>query len=714
MAKVVAVPQVRPAPPCWYRPDPALPLELRFFHGLCLLGGLVSLLVIVPLDELQHLGPWVNRGVVPFGLTALGLAWAASRGHYLKKTLVLALVFCLDCIWFPNGGSTGCSGIFYFIPTLYLVLFFNGRFRFLGVALVLANVIGLRAAELVWPGLVSPFLTPMDRFLDFATTYVITLPVCALFLWVIVEGFREEKARNAAGLEALKASESTHRLLADNAADVIWTMDLAGHLTYVSPSVARLRGFTPAQARAQGLEEMMAPGSLPRVQRAYEAGVKAAAQGQEIPEFRGIVEMRCQDGSTVWVELTASGLRDEEGKAIGVLGVSRDVSERTRLQAEHDQLEGQMRQMEKMECLGTLAGGVAHDMNNVLGAILGLASVHQHRAEPHSALARDMNTVAKACQRGSALVKGLLGFARKGLAEERDLNLNEVVREEVALLERTTLQRVRLVTDLAGDLRPMAGDPSALSHALMNLCVNAVDAMPEGGTLTLRTRNEGEDRVILEVADSGWGMTAEVLAKAMDPFFTTKARGKGTGLGLAIVFTTVKTHRGTLDIRSEPGAGTCITLRFPAREQGPEAAEPPIDHKFQRAARPLKVLVVDDDDLIREAVQEILEEMGHLATIAPGGEAALLELEAGLEPDVVILDLNMPGMNGTRALPLLRSLCPGVPVLLATGGLDDRALELVASYPGVTLLAKPFSIRDLQRKLEKAAAEPARPVRLES
>ena len=708
MAKVVATPQVRPALPCWYWPDPALPLDLRFFHALCLLGGLVSLFVVVPVDLLQHLVPWVNRGVIGFGLTSLALAWAASRGRYFKKTLVLALVLCLDCVWFPNGGSTGSIGMFYFIPTLYLVLFFKGRFRFLGVALVLVNVIALRAAELARPGLVSHFLTPMDRFLDFATTYLISLLVCALFLWVIVEGFNKEKARNAASLEALRASEALHRLLADNVADVIWTMDLEGRLTYVSPSVERLRGMTPAQARAQTLEEIMAPGSLPAVQRAYMAGVEAAAQGKDLPEYRDVVEQRCQDGSTVWVELTASGMRDEDGKIIGVLGVTRDVSERTRIQAEHDRLEDQMRQMEKMECLGTLAGGVAHDMNNVLGAILGLASVHLHKAEPRSSLARDMTTVTKACQRGSALVKGLLGFARKGLAEEVELDLNEVIREEVALLARTTLQRVRLVTDLAGDLRPMVGDPSAMSHALMNLCVNAVDAMPEGGTLTLRTRNDDDHRVILEVADSGCGMPPEVLAKAMDPFFTTKGRGKGTGLGLAIVFTTVKTHRGTLELRSEPGAGTCITLRFPACMKGREAAEPGLEQAFQPASGPLKVLLVDDDELIREAVKEILGEMGHHATVAPGGEAALLELENGLEPDVVILDMNMPDLDGSQTLPRLRGLCPGVPVLLATGGLDDRALELMASYPGVTLLAKPFSILELQRRLEKAAAEPSR------
>ena len=402
-----------------------------------------------------------------------------------------------------------------------------------------------------------------------------------------------------------------------------------------------------------------------------------------------------------------SGFNREREQGLETIRTLRESEERYRLllqdlvkgEAARKETEARLHQIEKMESLGSLASGVAHDMNNVLAAILGLASIHEHQAEPASPLARDLGTITAACQRGGALVKGLLGFARTSLAEVRDLDLNAVVTAQVALLERTTLQRVRIVADLAMDLRCMRGDPSALNHALMNLCVNAVDAMPEGGTLTLTTRNEGADQLVLEVRDSGIGMSPEVVQRATDPFFTTKPQGKGTGLGLAMVYTTVKAHRGTLDLQSEPGQGTRIFLTFPAQGQCAQVAEAAGRPRVKPGLRPLRVLLVDDDDLVLDAVAAVLGMLGHFPARAASGEDALGQLEAGLKPEVVILDLNMPGLGGAGALPRLRELAPHVPVLLATGRVDEAALALVAAYPGVRLLPKPFDMFELQEQL---------------
>src|ERR1035438_2214610 len=291
-----------------------------------------------------------------------------------------------------------------------------------------------------------------------------------------------------------------------------------------------------------------------------------------------------------------------------------------------------------------------------------------------------METIAKACHRGATLVKGLLSFARHGLAEEKILDLNALVHEEVALLERTTFQRVHLEIDLAEDLLPIKGDPGALSNALLNLCINAVDAMPEGGRLALITRNGADGMVFLEVADSGSGMSREVLNKATEPFFTTKPLGKGTGLGLSIVYGTMKAHGGTMEIQSEPGKGTRVTLRFPScdpltqdRESDPESREVPTH-------RTLHVLLVDDDELIQGSVPETLRSLGHITTSATSGDEALTKLQGGLSPDVVLLDMNMPGLGGAETLSRLRELLPTVPVLLATGRVDQTALALIASY----------------------------------
>jgi CheY-like chemotaxis protein/anti-sigma regulatory factor (Ser/Thr protein kinase) len=318
---------------------------------------------------------------------------------------------------------------------------------------------------------------------------------------------------------------------------------------------------------------------------------------------------------------------------------------------------------------------------------------------------KDMDTIVKACQRGGAMVRGLLGFARDTLPEKRELDLNVVVQEAMALLERTTLQRIHLAMSLAGNLRHVKGDSAALGHALLNLCVNAADAMPEGGTLSVQTRNDGEGTILVEVADTGCGMSGEVLDRALDPFFTTKPQGKGTGLGLPIVFGTVKAHQGKMEIVSEVGKGTTVRMRFPACEPGIEEPKSPVEAQPAPVTKALRVLVIDDDELLQHAMRRLLKNLGHAVSAVSGGETALAMLETGYRPDLVILDMNMPGMDGAAALPRIRALCPTVPVLLATGRADQVAINLVESHAQVTLLPKPFDLGNLRQVLDRLVVQ---------
>jgi nitrogen-specific signal transduction histidine kinase/CheY-like chemotaxis protein len=364
------------------------------------------------------------------------------------------------------------------------------------------------------------------------------------------------------------------------------------------------------------------------------------------------------------------------------------------------QLERLLNRSQKMESLGGLAGGVAHEMNNVLGTILGMASVHEDLNPVGSPTHKAFSVIAKACHRGASLVRRLLDFARQDLAEIRLLNLNTLIREEVQLLERTSFGQVAFSAELDPDLQAIRGDAGALVHAILNLCLNAVDAMPGGGRLSIRTRNAGPEWVELEVQDSGEGMPKDVLEKAVDPFFTTKPTGKGTGLGLSIVYGTVKAHQGTLELRSETGRGTTAILRFPSagafESEGERQAETP----SERAQQPLEILLVDDDDLIRTTLVSVIESLGHRVIPARSGEEALDWLDRDCLPQIVILDMNMPGLGGEGTLPRLRERQPGLPVLLATGRADQAALDLAQAFPGVTLLPKPFSKADLRRHLE--------------
>ena len=372
---------------------------------------------------------------------------------------------------------------------------------------------------------------------------------------------------------------------------------------------------------------------------------------------------------------------------------------RKRAELDKLRLQAQLLQAQKMESLGRLAGGIAHDMNNVLAAILAMASA-QVPAHPEGSADRvAYDTIAEAAVRGGKVVKGLLHFARQAPAETRELDLNDVILQCVHLLERTLLSRVALELDLAPVRLPIQGDAAALTNALMNLLVNAVDALPREGRLVVRSRLAEGGWVEADVQDHGAGMTRQVLDRALDPFFTTKEVGSGTGLGLSMVYNTVKAHRGELELQSAPGEGTRVTLRFPL-SLAPEAAPfVPEGHAPVLSRGLRQVLIVDDDDLVLRSTHMMVAALGHAARMAASGEEALTLLGQGFQPEVVIVDMNMPGMGGAGLLPHLRALCPAAQVLLATGRADQEALELTRAHPGVILLPKPYSLEELELHL---------------
>ncbi|WP_316415144.1 CheR family methyltransferase [Mesoterricola silvestris] len=401
---------------------------------------------------------------------------------------------------------------------------------------------------------------------------------------------------------------------------------------------------------------------------------------------------RRADGAIV-IGQVSSRIINLAGEAVQ-LSIIRDVT-RQRSEDEHRRLlEAEVEHMQRMESLGRLAGGVAHDMNNVLAAIFALTQALRVRYAEDADLDGALATMERAAARGRDLVKGLVGFSRKGLREPAPVNLNDLVRQEVALLDRTLMQKYALVMDLDEALPPILGEAGTLGSALMNLCMNAADAMAPGGTLTLRTRRAEGDWVEVAVEDTGEGMAPEVMRKAMEPFFTTKPSGKGTGLGLAMVLNAARAHGGTLGLQSEPGRGTRALLRFPAASAAPEAPAP----EASPAVPPLAILMVDDDELLRASVPTMLRMLGHHVETVEGGPAALAWLDAGNRADLVLLDLNMPGMGGLEALRGIRARSGSLPVLLATGYLDPEAEEAAGRDPQVRILGKPFNLVEIQKK----------------
>lgn len=402
--------------------------------------------------------------------------------------------------------------------------------------------------------------------------------------------------------------------------------------------------------------------------------------------------------TTFPVEANAEFIRDSNGHPHNMVVVVRDITERKQLEKTMQQLENQLQQAQKMESLGSLAGGVAHDMNNVLGAITALSSAHMSQLDAETPVHHCLSTILKAAERGGKLVRSLLDFARQSLMEEQLIYLNSIVREEVNLLDQSALKNIEVKLDLASDLHPIKGDPNALNHVIMNLCINAADAMPAGGKLNLTTCNLNSEWVQLQVQDTGSGMTPDTLHHAMEPFFTTKAPGKGTGLGLSLAYSTIKAHRGCMDIQSEEGKGTCIQLRFPAQPlRASEHVTAPDSAKNDKG---LKIMIVDDDKLILSAFEAVLKALGHHPIAVSNGEEALKQLDQ--EPDIktVILDVNMPGMGGAATLPRIREMRPELPIILATGRSDQSTLELLHANPGVQFLHKPFGMTELRKCLD--------------
>jgi PAS domain S-box-containing protein len=502
--------------------------------------------------------------------------------------------------------------------------------------------------------------------------------------------------------EALRDSEARSRVLVEEAPEAIVVYDhTENRLLDANANAERLFGCGREQLREGGLWPFYVeaqPDGRPPAETFAEHAVQAFA-GEKTLFERNI---RSADGSDHFCEVRLVPLPSADHHLL-LRASFIDITERRRLEAERRELEAQLHQSQKLESLGSLAGGVAHDINNVLAAILSLASAHRQGMDPAAPLAKALDVIGSACVRGRDVVNRLLVFARKDLATVGPVDLNGVVREMVHLMEYTTLKRVRIATDFQEPLPAMEGDPAALGHALMNLFVNAVDAMPEGGELRITTRLLPGDQLQLSVRDTGHGMSPEVLKKAVEPFFTTKPMGKGTGLGLAMVFGTVKTHKGTLDLRSAPGEGTEAVLTFPACRPSPAPELPPGGSNGPGSGQPLRILLVDDDELILLSVAPMLTVLGHQVQTAASGQEALARLEAGLEVDLVILDMNMPGLDGAQTLARLKALRPEQRVLMASGYSDQDIAPLMAAHARVASIQKPFDLGEIAKKLAAMA-----------
>lgn len=389
--------------------------------------------------------------------------------------------------------------------------------------------------------------------------------------------------------EALRYSEERYRLLAENARDVIWTMDMDLNYTYFSPSIESQRGFSADEAMALGLADHLTPASYEIVTKVFAEELEIEESGEADPERTRTLELAftCKDGSTLLAEVKIVWLRDREDQAVGLMGVSRDITERRRAEKEKDRIEAQLFQVQRMEAVGLLAGGVAHDFNNLL-MIIQTLSYKALRGMPEDAPPyEDLNAIRKTCLEAGLITKKLLNMGRRQPLELSPVSLNNVLSEILKILDRLIGDRHTIVTDFDKDLEKINANSGGIEQVILNLVLNAKDAMKEGGTITVRTENvlieEGYcetrpdacpgESVCLVVEDCGEGMDEERSAQIFEPFFSTKGPDGGNGLGLSVVDEIVKRHKGWIGVESRPGEGTTFRIFFPAMTGEPEGED---------------------------------------------------------------------------------------------------------------------------------------------
>jgi two-component system cell cycle sensor histidine kinase/response regulator CckA len=509
-------------------------------------------------------------------------------------------------------------------------------------------------------------------------------------------------------------SEKQYRDLFNSVSDLIYTQDLEGRFLSANRAMTEIFDREPEEIIGHSTTDFMKPEFRPLFYTEYLEAIKK--QGH----CEGITSYLARDGRKVYLEYRSRLISPEEGEPY-ITGIGRDVTERILAEREIKKLNRQMLQAQKMEAVGTLAGGIAHDFNNLLQGILGYTQMLIITKDGDDPDVAKLEQIEKTAYRASELTRQLLAFSRKVESNLKPVDLNQEVRQVRDLLERTIPKMITLELHLEEELNVIHADPAQLEQVIMNLAVNARDAMPDGGKLVLETENVTLDKeyceahlgarpgrkVLLSISDTGQGMDRETLEHIFEPFFTTKGVGSGTGLGLAMVYGIIKSHGGYIMCYSERGEGTTFKIYLPVMQGDQAEAE---TETKRNAAVPEggseTILLVDDEEILRDIGKDILEKFGYTVILAADGESALeLYRENPEGISLVILDIVMPGMGGKRCLEEILKVNPRAKVVIASGySINGRAKE-VLDGGARSFIRKPYELKQMLGEVRKVLDE---------
>jgi PAS domain S-box-containing protein len=502
--------------------------------------------------------------------------------------------------------------------------------------------------------------------------------------------------------EALRLSEEKYRSLVEQINDVIFLVDPSGNIIYISPVIEKITNFTVDEIIGQPFSKFIHSDDLPGLKQSF----NRTLNGIDEPwEYR----ILNKNGTTVFVRSSSRLIKDDQDEPAGLMGTITDITQ-PKLMAV------QLQQAQKMEAIGQLAGGIAHDFNNLLSGIIGNAEMLQIKLANEPALASLAEKILTTGEHAATLTKQLLSFARKGNYQQVPVNIHRTINDVVNILESTLDKRIAVHQSLNASPCLVLGDPAMLENAILNLGINARDAMPDGGTLIFSTNivKLENDYVTkhnykipegtylqIKVTDTGLGMSREIQTHLFEPFFTTKETGKGTGLGLASVYGCVKSHNGSIEVYSEEGHGSEFKVYLPLLADANGRSEEKSHEAIISGSG--TILLVDDEEMIRDIACQMLEDRGYkVITLSNGQEAVDYYRSNGNITDLVILDMIMPKMGGYEAFLKIKEINPNVKVLLSSGySIEEEAHDLMKS--GVKgFLQKPYRLAELTQKIKEA------------
>lgn len=654
-------------------------MAVRLYRLICLIIYVLCICLVLPANLFISTMPDVlNYVTIALGLFAVFMYWKSLRGVLLVKTLIIGGTLLLAPCWFLNGGMSGSVTFYYFVVALIPMVLCRSTERSLLLSFITINVVVLSLIQFYWPTTVQPYTDLKSQLADYIPSTLECFIGIALILWVVTTSYdREELAQQIASAQ-LHKSESDYRGVVENASSIILRINPEHKVSFFNKFGETLFGCQREEIIGKTVEDTI----FWNLEKEFKLGLMDRFFSSKIATIEE-VELINKHGKAIWISWVSQAIYNKD-ELVEILCVGSDVTER------HSHLK-EMEHVQRLESLGVLAGGIAHDYNNLLTAIMGYVSLTKTLSDKSPDIKNYMQAAEDATVHAKALTSQLLTFAKGGQPIKEITALDTLLTNSIGLSLHGKNCKRKITID--PNLAWVEADAAQLTQVFNNLLLNAWQAMPNGGTITVTASNIGDETEI-SISDTGCGIAEKNLQRIFDPYFTTKKTG--TGLGLAVVYSIVKHHQGNIVVTSTEGVGTTFTVRLPARTK-PETKDAVAVSAKPVPVKENRILLMDDEPYIRDLAALILSTANFRVTAVSDGLDAIKEYKDAFKSDpyaLVIMDLTVPdGMGGLDAIKELLEFDTNINAVVSSGYSNDMGEALAVGFKGV--IQKPYTADQL-------------------